>query len=633
MRKGPNIKPVPRGEPVAETLEAPVLLKLGDKVSTDDISPVRHRGAHLPLQRAGHLGVLLPERRCRRSWRARRRPGAGIIVGGEIYGQGSSREAAVLVAAVPRRARRHRQELRAHPPRQPHQLGHRAARRSTTPPTTTASSATTCCASTGCARRSLAGRRVAGDERAHGRAFRARCVLTPRERDILLAGGLLAPDRRRPERAKMTAHEPAARDPRGLHARRHQPLPRLPRRATCRRRAPSATASCSPRSAAPIRTGASSTGSAAGSRRSRRRASSGPPRLPGRRRGLHLRAGRGDAGPSSTTPATAATARRRSGPFAIDEGLVPRARGRDRRAHPQHQHEEDHRRPRAGDGRRGRGGGRLRAGRRGRARRAHRARLRRPGRRAAPAGSCPPAARATSSTGSSASLRRRDQPHRLRARARTSASPAPRSPQAMDADRALARASSASAWRRPRAWASRAARRRPKIAVVAPPTAFTALDGDAYDGDADRRGRAASSPWATATAPSRSPRRCAWPSPRASRARVVHECSTAPRRADVRLGHPSGVLPLDAACRVPGRPASRRAGHRLPHRPAPDGRLRPGAVKRRARASSVSASDPATCAPSSMPLAWDSDSRRKRLRLPRPSCCQMRNVSTASTPP
>src|SRR5262245_37372056 len=37
--RGPNIKPVPLGEPVAETLEAPVVIKLGDKVSTDDISP------------------------------------------------------------------------------------------------------------------------------------------------------------------------------------------------------------------------------------------------------------------------------------------------------------------------------------------------------------------------------------------------------------------------------------------------------------------------------------------------------------------------------------------------------------------------------------------------------------------
>src|SRR5207249_3632623 len=36
--RGPNIKPVPLGEPVPETLEAPVVIKLGDKISTDDIS-------------------------------------------------------------------------------------------------------------------------------------------------------------------------------------------------------------------------------------------------------------------------------------------------------------------------------------------------------------------------------------------------------------------------------------------------------------------------------------------------------------------------------------------------------------------------------------------------------------------
>src|SRR5437773_1835654 len=38
VMRGPNIKPVPLGEPVPATLEAPVLLKLGDKISTDDIS-------------------------------------------------------------------------------------------------------------------------------------------------------------------------------------------------------------------------------------------------------------------------------------------------------------------------------------------------------------------------------------------------------------------------------------------------------------------------------------------------------------------------------------------------------------------------------------------------------------------
>ena len=163
----------------------------------------------------------------------------------------------------------------------------------------------------------------------------------------------------------------------------------------------------------------------------------GPPTHPDARRGLHLRAGRGRAGPWSTTPATAATARRRWGPSPSTRASCPPARRRDRRAHPQHQHEEDHRRPRAGGGRRGGGGGRLRAARRGRPRRAHRARLRR--------------ARAARGTGRLLPTGRPRDDHR-RARAprwwtpptrwsssapRTSGSPAPRSPQAMDGDRAL----------------------------------------------------------------------------------------------------------------------------------------------------------------------------------------------------
>ena len=37
-----------------------------------------------------------------------------------------------------------------------------------------------------------AGRRIAVTDERTGRTFQTRCVLTPRERDILLAGGLLA---------------------------------------------------------------------------------------------------------------------------------------------------------------------------------------------------------------------------------------------------------------------------------------------------------------------------------------------------------------------------------------------------------------------------------------------------------
>src|SRR5262249_51973008 len=93
--RGPNIKPVPLGEPVAETLEGPVLLKLGDKVSTDDISPA---GAAILVFRSNvpaisefcfkYVDAEFPARA--------KAAGRGIIVGGETYGQGSSREAAAM---------------------------------------------------------------------------------------------------------------------------------------------------------------------------------------------------------------------------------------------------------------------------------------------------------------------------------------------------------------------------------------------------------------------------------------------------------------------------------------------------------------------------------------------------------
>src|SRR5256712_4813757 len=89
----PNIKPVPLGEPVAEALEAPVLLKLGDKVSTDDISPA---GAAVLVFRSNVPAISeFCFKYVDAEFVARAKvAGRGIIVGGETYGQGSSREAA-----------------------------------------------------------------------------------------------------------------------------------------------------------------------------------------------------------------------------------------------------------------------------------------------------------------------------------------------------------------------------------------------------------------------------------------------------------------------------------------------------------------------------------------------------------
>ena len=86
---------MPRGVPTEERLSAPVLIKLGDKVSTDDISP---SGTAVLMFRSNVPAISeFCFRNVDPDFVARARAaGGGVIVGGEIYGQGSSREAAVL---------------------------------------------------------------------------------------------------------------------------------------------------------------------------------------------------------------------------------------------------------------------------------------------------------------------------------------------------------------------------------------------------------------------------------------------------------------------------------------------------------------------------------------------------------
>ena len=95
--RGPNIKPCPECREFRPSLSLPVMLKAGDNVSTDDIMPA---GAKiLPLRSnipeiSKHTLSRLDETfysRCEKG-------GFGdcIVVGGENYGQGSSREHAAL---------------------------------------------------------------------------------------------------------------------------------------------------------------------------------------------------------------------------------------------------------------------------------------------------------------------------------------------------------------------------------------------------------------------------------------------------------------------------------------------------------------------------------------------------------
>ncbi len=94
--RGPNIKPFPNAEPLEETVSAKALLKVGDNITTDHIMPA---GAKILPYRSNipHLSQYcfavcdkdFPER-CKQE-------GKGIIIGGSNYGQGSSREHAALV--------------------------------------------------------------------------------------------------------------------------------------------------------------------------------------------------------------------------------------------------------------------------------------------------------------------------------------------------------------------------------------------------------------------------------------------------------------------------------------------------------------------------------------------------------
>jgi aconitate hydratase len=93
--RGPNIKPLPVAKPLSEKLEGTVLIKVGDNITTDHIMPA---GAKiLPLRSnipaiSKYVFHNIDETFHDRALKA----GGGFIVGGENYGQGSSREHAAL---------------------------------------------------------------------------------------------------------------------------------------------------------------------------------------------------------------------------------------------------------------------------------------------------------------------------------------------------------------------------------------------------------------------------------------------------------------------------------------------------------------------------------------------------------
>lgn len=93
--RGPNIKSYPETHPITDSIEASCSLKVGDNITTDHIMPA---GAKiLPLRSnipkiSEHCFTV-----CDKEFPTRAKAlGKSIIVGGENYGQGSSREHAAL---------------------------------------------------------------------------------------------------------------------------------------------------------------------------------------------------------------------------------------------------------------------------------------------------------------------------------------------------------------------------------------------------------------------------------------------------------------------------------------------------------------------------------------------------------
>jgi aconitate hydratase len=93
--RGPNVKPLPEFHPLPDVIRGRVLIKVGDDVTTDDISPAGAKilplRSNLPAISEFVFQRIDPDFVARaKEW------DGGFVVGGVNYGQGSSREHAAL---------------------------------------------------------------------------------------------------------------------------------------------------------------------------------------------------------------------------------------------------------------------------------------------------------------------------------------------------------------------------------------------------------------------------------------------------------------------------------------------------------------------------------------------------------
>jgi aconitate hydratase len=93
--RGPNIVPPPPAQPVPEKVEGEVLLVLGDNISTDHILPggnkvlpLRSNIPRISEHTFEYVDKTFPQRA--------KEKGGGFVIGGENWGQGSSREHAAI---------------------------------------------------------------------------------------------------------------------------------------------------------------------------------------------------------------------------------------------------------------------------------------------------------------------------------------------------------------------------------------------------------------------------------------------------------------------------------------------------------------------------------------------------------
>ncbi|MGB9694900.1 MAG: aconitate hydratase, partial [Caldisericaceae bacterium] len=95
---GPNIQPIPKNDPLPESLKGYATIKVGDKITTDHIMPagqyLKYR-SNIPKY-AEHVFEPVDPTFANRALENKQKGFANFVIAGESYGQGSSREHAAL---------------------------------------------------------------------------------------------------------------------------------------------------------------------------------------------------------------------------------------------------------------------------------------------------------------------------------------------------------------------------------------------------------------------------------------------------------------------------------------------------------------------------------------------------------